>query len=246
MPTNTSSKVYIVGAGPGDPDLLTIKAFNTIQSADVLLYDALIDERLIAKFPKTAKAIYVGKRADDGTCQNKRQENINDLYLQYSKQDKRVVRIKSGDPLIFARGVEEIRFLREQNITYEIIPGISAGLAGASLMGIPLTERSIAPSILLSSGVLLSEGLEHLKPSIALLKEGSVIMIYMSVKRMHDIKAYLIQNGIPENTGMVILSRISMPDQQKWVGTIMDTEKLLAQNIPSPSLVILGSNVNTL
>lgn len=238
--------VSIVGAGPGDPDLLTMKAFKRIQEADVILYDALIDERIIALFPSSAQAVYVGKRADDGTCQDVRQQNIYDLYAQFANEKKSVVRLKSGDPLIFARGVEEIRFLQQKNIAYEIVPGISAGLAGASIFGIPLTERSVAPSLLLSSGVLLSEGLEHLKPSIALLKEGSAIIIYMSIKRMKEIKDYLLAQGISPETGMVILSKISTPQQQKWVGNLNDVETFLADGIPSPSLVVLGRNVNTL
>lgn len=238
--------VSIVGAGPGDPELLTVKALKRIQNAEVILYDALIDARIIAQFPKSADCIYVGKRAEDGTCQDVRQKNIYELYLQFAHKNLHVVRLKSGDPLIFARGVEEIRFLQEQHIIYEIIPGISAGLAGAAIFGIPLTERAVAPSLLLSSGVLLSEGLAHLKPSIALLKEGSAIIIYMSIKRMVEIKQYLLQQGISIQTGMVILSRISTPDQKKWVGTLNDVEVFLADGIPSPSLVILGKNVHTL
>ncbi len=244
--TKAPTKVYIVGAGPGDPELLTVRAYKVIQSADIILYDALIDERLIAQFPKNAEAIYVGKRAEDGVCQRERQININQYYTEYADKNVQVVRIKSGDPLIFARGMEEVRFLKENQIDYEVVPGISAGLAGASLFSIPLTERAIAPSLLLSSGVLLSGGYEHLKPSIALLKEGSAIMIYMSVKRIAEIKAYLLENGIDENTGLVILSRISSPDQQKWVGTLKDSQQLLTQEIPSPSLVIMGKNVHTL
>lgn len=238
--------VSIVGAGPGDPELLTVKAYKRIQEADVILYDALIDERIVDDFPASAQSIYVGKRADDGTSQNTRQQNIYDLYKTYAKEGVNVVRLKSGDPLIFARGVEEIRFLQEENITYEIVPGISAGLAGAAIFGIPLTERAVAPSILLSSGVLLSEGLEHLKPSIALLKEGSAIIIYMSIKRMLEIKTYLLSQGIEEDTGLVILSKISSPQQQKWVGTLLDVERFLEEGIPSPSLVMLGRNVHTL
>lgn len=238
--------VSIVGAGPGDPELLTLMAYKRIQAADVILYDALIDERIIATFPASAQCIYVGKRADDGTNQNIRQQNIYDLYKQYAVENVKVVRLKSGDPLIFARGVEEIRFLQEENIFYEIVPGISAGLAGAAIFGIPLTERAVAPSLLLSSGVLLSEGLEHLKPSIALLKEGSAIIIYMSIKRMLEIKNYLLSQGIEEQTGLVVLSKVSSPQQQKWVGTLHDVERFLEEGIPSPSLIMLGTNVNTL
>ncbi len=245
METN-KTLVSIVGAGPGDPDLLTVKAYRCIREADVILYDALIDERVIDLFPESAKCIYVGKRAEDGTCQDVRQNNIYELYRQFADKKLHVVRLKSGDPLIFARGVEEIRYLQEKGIPYEIVPGISAGLAGAAIFGIPLTERAVAPSLLLSSGVLLSEGLEHLKPSIALLKEGSAIIIYMSIKRMREIKTYLLQQGISAETGMVILSKISTPDQQKWVGTLEDVDAFLADGIPSPSLVVLGKNVHTL
>ncbi len=152
---NTSEirgKVYIVGAGPGPADLLTIRAHNSIQQASIVLYDALISREVRRIFPKGAEHIAVGKRAGDGIDVEKRQISIHQKMLKYARMGHTVVRVKSGDPMIFSRGAEETSFLKENKIPYEVIPGVSAFNAAASEFGIPLTDRRGSNSLHLLSG----------------------------------------------------------------------------------------------
>ncbi|HYQ56951.1 MAG TPA: SAM-dependent methyltransferase, partial [Draconibacterium sp.] len=133
-------KVYIIGAGPGPADLLTVKAHNCIKEADVILYDALISRDVRALFPENAELIFVGKRAGDGVDVTERQKSIHHKIEKFAKQEKVVVRVKSGDPMIFSRGAEETSYLQEKNIPFEVVPGISAFNAASAEFGISLTD----------------------------------------------------------------------------------------------------------
>jgi uroporphyrin-III C-methyltransferase len=136
-----SSLISIVGAGPGDPELLTVKALKRIQEADCILHDALVSDEILNLARPEAQRVYVGKIYQDGQDQTDRQEWINQLIIELAAKGQKIVRLKSGDPMIFGRGAEEIRFCIENNLNYEVIPGVTSALGAASLYGIPLTER---------------------------------------------------------------------------------------------------------
>src|SRR5207245_1295451 len=139
-------KVFIVGAGPGDPKLITLKAVEVIKSADVVLYDRLVSKKIIGMMPKKAKKVYVGRDVGDDY---KHQVTTNELMLRYSKKKRNIVRLKGGDPFIFGRGGEEAEFLKQNKIKYEIIPGITSGIGSAEYSGIPLTHRDYSSSVVL-------------------------------------------------------------------------------------------------
>ncbi|MGI0061760.1 MAG: uroporphyrinogen-III C-methyltransferase, partial [Nitrosotalea sp.] len=136
-----TGKVFIVGAGPGDPKLITLKAVESIKSADVVLYDRLVSKKIVAMIPKRAEKMYVGRDVGDDY---KHQNTTNDMMVKFAKKNKNVVRLKGGDPFIFGRGGEEAEFLRKHKIKYEIIPGITSGIGSAAYSGIPLTHREYA------------------------------------------------------------------------------------------------------
>ncbi|HXX06225.1 MAG TPA: uroporphyrinogen-III C-methyltransferase, partial [Candidatus Bathyarchaeia archaeon] len=142
-------KVFIVGAGPGDPKLITMKAVEVIKDADIVLYDRLVSKKIIAMIPKKTERVYVGRNVGDDY---KHQDVTNQLMVQYAKKRKNVVRLKGGDPFIFGRGGEEAEFLKDNKIKYEIIPGITSGIGSAEYSGIPLTHRDYASSVAFVTG----------------------------------------------------------------------------------------------
>ena len=144
-----TGKVYLVGAGPGDPKLITLRAVELIKKADVVLYDRLVSKKILAMIPKRAVSIYVGRAVGDDTTH---QENTNELMVKYAQLKKSVVRLKGGDPIIFGRGGEEAEFLKSLNVKYEIIPGITSGIGSATYAGIPLTHRQFASSVVFVTG----------------------------------------------------------------------------------------------
>src|SRR5690348_17374054 len=144
-----TGKVYIVGAGPGDHKLITLKAVEVIKSADVILYDRLVGKGIISMIPKSAEKVYVGRDVGDDY---KHQDSTNDLMLKFAKTKKNIVRLKGGDPFIFGRGGEEAEFLSYHKIKYEIIPGITSGIGSAEYSGIPLTHRKFASSVVFVTG----------------------------------------------------------------------------------------------
>ena len=144
MEYDMTGKVYLVGAGPGDSKLITLRAVELIQKADVVLYDRLVSKKIVSMIPKTAKKVYVGRSVGDDTSH---QNGTNDLMVEYAKSTKHVVRLKGGDPIIFGRGGEEAEFLKEHKVKYEIVPGITSGIGSATYAGIPLTHRKFASSV---------------------------------------------------------------------------------------------------
>ena len=144
-----TGKVYLVGAGPGDPKLITLRAVELIKNADVVLYDRLVSKKILAMIPKRAVSIYVGRAVGDDTTH---QDNTNELMVKYALLKKSVVRLKGGDPIIFGRGGEEAEFLKSFNVKYEIIPGTASGIGSATYAGIPLTHRQFASSVVFVTG----------------------------------------------------------------------------------------------
>jgi uroporphyrin-III C-methyltransferase len=241
------SLISIVGAGPGDPELLTIKAMKRIQEADFILHDALVSNEILILARPDAQRIYVGKIYLDGQDQIERQEWINQLIIDLAAKGHQIVRLKSGDPMIFGRGAEEIRFCIENKLNYEVIPGVTSALGAASLYGIPLTERGKNSMVLFGTGHYCEGDFCDLDSFLAVLKSGSPIVFFMGLNKLVRLAHRLIENGIQPEMHVQILSKVSQPDAFTLDGTLGSIEKILEdKKPPMPALVIIGKNVQRL
>lgn len=231
-------KVYLVGAGPGDPDLITVKGMKTIEAADVILYDRLVNKELLTYAPEHCKLIYCGKRPDNHFLT---QDKINDLLTKYALQGKIVVRLKGGDPFIFGRGGEEAEALRQNNIPYEIVPGITAGAAAPAYAGIPLTHRDYSSSVAFVSGVNNRDvNDEQYWKNIA--NGADTICIYMGVKSLPHICEKLIQHGRPASTPAAVIYCGTTAVQETVVSTLRDISGE-AKHLKNPSMIVIGEVV---
>lgn len=221
-------KVYIAGFGPGDPELLTVKAYQALQQADIIFHDCLLNKDYLDNFK--GEKICSGKRKDNHI---KEQDEINQLLYNAAISGKKVVRIKGGDPLIFGRGGEEFFYLKERLIDVEIVPGITSAIAAAAVAGIPLTQRGISSSVAFCTG--------HPESSIRI-PDTDTIVYYMSTSKLHLILNKLVEAGRPANTAVAIIENISLPNQRIITGTI--NEILLKTNTyHSPLVFIVGDVV---
>jgi uroporphyrin-III C-methyltransferase len=242
-----SSLISIVGAGPGDPELLTIKALKRIQEADCILHDALVSEEIMNLARPDAQRIYVGKLYQDGQDQTDRQEWINQLIIELAEKGQKVVRLKSGDPMIFGRGAEEIRFCIENRLNYEVIPGVTSALGAASLYGIPLTERGKNSMVLFGTGHYSEGDFCDLESFVSVLNSGSPIIFFMGLNKLIKLARRLMDQGISQDMNVQILSKVSQPDACTLEGTLENIAQLLeTQKPPMPALVIIGKNVERL
>ncbi|MBC7623653.1 MAG: uroporphyrinogen-III C-methyltransferase, partial [Aeromicrobium sp.] len=206
-----SGKVYLVGAGPGDPELLTIKAARIIGSADVLLVDDLVADEVLQFAKADARIIFVGKR---GGCKSTPQAFIEKLMVNEALQGKLVVRLKGGDPFIFGRGGEECQALREAGIACEVINGITAGLAAPTSMGIPLTHRDYCHGAILVTGHA-GEDSTSAPNWAALVATGLPLIIYMGVARIDEIQIALLEGGMPADMPVAVVQSATRPDQRQ-------------------------------
>jgi uroporphyrin-III C-methyltransferase len=242
-----SGLISIVGAGPGDPELLTLKALKRIQEADYLLHDALVSKEILDLAKPEVQRIYVGKVYHDGQDQTERQDWINQLLIDLVARELKVVRLKSGDPMIFGRGAEEIRFCIENKLNYEVIPGVTSALGAASLHGIPLTERGKNSMVLFGTGSYCNGDFCDLDSFVSVLKSGSPIIFFMGLNKLVHLATRLMENSISPETKVQILSKISQPDSSATEGTLGSIAQQLAeQKPPMPALVIIGQNVERL
>ena len=231
-------KVYIVGAGPGDPELITVKGLKAIQKSDVILYDRLVNEDLLNEAPAHCEKIYCGKKPDHHTL---RQETINHLLCKYASQGKIVTRLKGGDPFIFGRGGEEASALRAQNIVFEIIPGITSGAAAPAYSGIPLTHRGISSSVTFVSGVQPQQ--DNVSYWEQLAKNVDTLCIYMGVKKLPNICDSLIRGGCDPNTPIALIHWGTTARQNTVTGTLLNiVEK--ASEISNPAMIVIGKVVS--
>ena len=221
-------KVYIAGFGPGDPELLTIKAQKALEQADIIFYDSLLDDTYLKNFK--GEKVKAGKRKN---LHVKEQDEINELLYNAAVNGKQVVRIKGGDPMIFGRGGEEFCYLKQRLIEVEIIPGITSALAAASLAGIPLTQRGISSSVAFCTG--------HPESSIHI-PDTDTIVFYMPALNLHIILNKLIAAGRPTNTPVALIENISLPEQRIITGTLYEMLKK-TNTFHSPLLVIVGDTV---
>ena len=229
-------KVYIVGAGPGDPELITIKGLNAIKKADVILYDRLIPKKLLEYAKANCELIYVGKERGKHTYT---QEKINNLLLEKAKENKIVVRLKGGDPYIFGRGEEECRFLKHKGIDCEVIPGISSLIAAPIFSGIPLTNRELSSSFAVVTG---QEALNKKEKKVKIAKIASCVdtlVIFMGVKNFSKIIKEL-KNAVDDSTPMAIIMNAST-DKQKTIITSLSEANKIIKKLSPPAIIIIGN-----
>jgi len=238
--------VSLVGAGPGDPELLTLRALKRVQQADVLLYDALIDERILEETRPDCLKIYAGKKCRDGQNPEQRQNEIHRQMAFHFREGRQVVRLKAGDPMIFGRGMEEVRFLESENIPWEVVPGISAGIAASSAFALPLTERNKSRMVLFTSGYTSSGETPGCDPLVSVIKEGGTVVVYMGLSKLRCLLEVMEKAGIG-NIPLMIADRVSQEGEQLIAATT-DTvlARLESEQVQGPSLVMVGKYLETL
>jgi uroporphyrin-III C-methyltransferase len=234
----SEGKVFLVGAGPGDPGLLTRKAERIIKSADIVLYDKLVDDRIIALVPKKVELIDVGK---DPNHHKAPQHKINDLLVKYAKKGKKVVRLKGGDPYVFGRGGEEAEELVAHGIDVEIVPGISSAVAVPAYAGIPVTHRKYASTFTIVTGHEAAGN--ELKWDVLAQLEGTLVIL-MGVGALKENVANLIAFGKPAQTPAAIIAQGTTSRQKVVVGTLDDiARKAATANLEAPAVLVVGDVV---
>jgi uroporphyrin-III C-methyltransferase len=227
-----SGRVYLVGAGPGDPELLTLKAARILAEADVVLYDALVSKEVLALVSRDAQLIDVGKRAGKKLLT---QEEINSLLISYAKKDNVVARMKGGDPLLFGRAGEEIEALRVAGLEFEIVPGITAAVGAAAGAKISLTDRRVASQVLFTT---FSRGEQGNWLNWAALTPETTIAIYMPGTHYGEVAERLIENGLSSETPCVVVSQATRAEQQvRWTNIAALSGEA---QLPAPSILLVG------
>lgn len=238
-------KVYIVGAGPGAPDLLTIRAARLLEKADVVIYDYLVDESLIKAF-KIGNAKWIDARQitpPQAGWADQKQDAINAELIRYAREHKIVVRLKGGDPFIFARSSEEMEALRHEGIAFEVVPGVTAAQAASCAAGIPLTSRVSASSVIFATG---HAARDKLGPQIDWneMAKADTLVLYMSVSQMEHNAQQLIAAGRAPDTPVAVVCNASLTDERKILGTLSGIADLIREeSIQSPAIVIIGEVV---
>jgi uroporphyrin-III C-methyltransferase len=237
-----TGKVTLVGAGPGDPELLTLKALKAIQAATVLLVDDLVSPEVVAHASGNARIVYVGKR---GGCKSTPQAFIGKLMVMAAREGENVVRLKGGDPFIFGRGGEEVEQLRAAGIHVEVVNGITSGLAAVTSLGVPLTHREHAQGVIFLTGhAQRGARLPDWRSLAATAREAHLtLVIYMGVSSASRIEEELL-SGLPAETPVAIVQRASLPDQRHAVTTLGQLAATIArEGLASPSVIVVGDVV---
>ena len=235
-------KVTLVGAGPGDPELLTLKALKAIQAASVLLVDDLVSPEVVAHAPAGARVVYVGKR---GGCKSTPQDFIERLMILAAREGENVVRLKGGDPFIFGRGGEEREHLLAAGIAVEVVNGITSGLAAATALGVPLTHREHAQGVVFLTGHAQNgAAAPDWKLLAAAAREARLtLVIYMGVRSAARLQQELL-TGLPAATPVAIVQRASLPDQRQAVTTLGELAATIErEGLASPSVIVVGDVV---
>lgn len=232
-----TGKVYLIGAGPGDPDLITIKALKALEVASVILIDDLVNRALLQHAPN-ARVIEVGKR---GGCKSTPQHFINRMMIALAEQGQIVARLKGGDPFLFGRGGEEILALRNAGIAVEIIPGITSGTAAPASIGIPVTHRGLSHGVTFVTGHTQNDAAPDW-PS--LVKGGTTLVVYMGMKRLAGITSGLMAAGMPPETPATAIQQGTLPQQRHIVSTLgMLTAAVQQEGLTSPGIIVIGDVV---
>lgn len=232
----TSRKVYLVGAGPGDPELLTLKAAKALRSADVVLHDELVSPEILRLIPSQAELVNVGKRAGRESTP---QPEINRLLVQYALLGLQVVRLKGGDPFIFGRGGEELEALRKAGIEVEIIPGITAALGAAATVQVPLTHRELSSTLILVTGS--SKQSKHIANWPDRLPSNATVVVYMPGSDLALLQERLLSSGVSPATPCAIISGATSECEQVHVTTVVSLRD--SPQMAAPKLLVIGEVV---
>jgi len=232
-----TGKVYLIGAGPGDPELITVKALKALQTADVILLDDLVNPGLLQHAPH-ARVIEVGKR---GGCMSTPQHFIHRILVALAEQGQTVVRLKGGDPFLFGRGGEEILALRSAGITLEVIPGITSGVAAPAAIGIPLTHRELSHGVIFVTGHTQNGDAPNWQ---ALVQSRTTLVIYMGMKRLATIVTELLAAGMAPETAAAAIQQGTLPQQRHIVSTVAMLPMAVQQEgLTSPGIIVVGDVV---
>ncbi|MGB3786426.1 MAG: uroporphyrinogen-III C-methyltransferase [Phormidesmis sp.] len=231
-------KVYLVGAGPGDPGLMTVKAKTLIECADVVVYDALVSEPILNWINPQAERIHAGKRRGRHSMS---QAQITQVLLQKAQEQAVVVRLKGGDPFVFGRGGEEMAALMAAGVPVEVVPGITAGIAAPAYAGIPVTHRGYSSSVTFVTG---HESAGKYRPDVnwsAIAQSSETIVVYMGVHNLPNITRSLIKAGLPETTAVALIRWGTRPEQEQLIGTLGDIVEQVAQTeFEAPAIAVIG------
>ncbi len=233
-----AGEVALVGAGPGDPDLLTQAAVKLLADCDVIVHDALVPESILSLGASNAERIYAGKR---GGRPSAAQQDISNTLVQLAKENRRIVRLKGGDPFVFGRGGEEARALVEAGIKFRVIPGITSGVAAPAMAGIPVTDRTVNSSIAFLTGHELSDESRIDWP--ALVSAFPVLVFYMAARVLPDLATRLMDAGLTAEMPVAVIHNASLLDETVATGSLQQAKAGTLEAI-SPSIVIIGEVVN--
>ncbi len=236
--SNSCGKVYLIGAGPGDPELITVKGLRYLRAADVILYDRLISLDLLDEARADAERVFVGKGPH---CHTMSQAQINALMIAYARSGCTVVRLKGGDPYVFGRGGEEALALAQAGIPFEVVPGVSSAIAVPAYAGIPVTHRDYASSVTIVTG---HEGHGHAAPAVnweALAQLDGTLVVLMGVKALPDFTRRLLEAGLTPDLPAAVIQEGTTPRQRIVTGTLADiAERALAAGLSSPATTVIG------
>jgi len=243
MDKNKKGKVFLIGAGPGDPGLITVRGLELMQNSDAVVFDNLVPDELIITLPPHIEKYYVGKRAGDHTLP---QSEMNKMLVKLAEEGKNIARLKGSDPLIFGRGGEEAKYLKKHGIKFEIVPGVTSGIAGPAYSGIPCTDREKASLVTFVTGHKAKEKIISTVPweCIAKARNGTVV-IYMGVGEIENIVGNLITHGMSPESPMAVIERGTFPTQRTMTTILKDMPQLVKrENIRPPALFVIGETVS--
>ena len=238
-PSQSKGFVWLVGAGPGAPDLITVRALQLLQAAEAVVYDDLVNRELLQHCPSGCEMHAVGKRAG---CHNASQGEINALLVSLAKTGRKVVRLKGGDPMIFGRAGEEMEALRAAGLPFAIVPGVTAATASSAVAGLPLTHRDHSSAVVFVTGHQCAANTSALDWG-ALARLRATLCFYMGVRRLPEIARNLLNHGMPADMPLAVVSEATLPTQKIIIGVLGEAEKLSSSLAGQPALVVIGEVV---